>query len=120
MSKESPKLLSLDEFNKIPKENLIKLLNESKVTISKGTIESTIRDIARNKLHGTHFIHPNEEKKGDKITQKPIIIKKNYEKCPNCLQNKLILQPFPKESDLYKSKYCENCSNFIKSQGGNQ
>jgi len=120
MSKEPPKLLTLDEFNKIPKDELIKLLNESKVTVPKNTAEMIIRDIARNRLHGSHFLHPYEEKKGNKIVHKPIIIQKNYEECPKCLQKKLVLQPFPKESELYNSKWCENCGNIVKPNKGNK
>lgn len=111
----STKLLSITEFNNIPISEITNLLkSQCSITMPKGASEINIRDLARNKLHGTHFIHNNEEKKGNIIIQKPIIIKKTYEKCPHCSQNKLILQPFPKSSDLYKSKWCENCNKIVK------
>ena len=112
------KQITYQEFNKIPLSELTKLLfAECKLVIPKGASESHIRDIAQNKLHGISFINDNEEIKNDKIIQKPIIITKNYEKCPNCQQKKMILQPFPKESGLEGAKWCESCSYLVKSGG---
>jgi len=115
------KLISLQEFKNLPLTELITLLkSEHNITIPKGAAEITIRDLAQNKLHGNHFLFDNEEKKGDKIVQKPVKITKNYEKCPNCLQNKLILQPFPKLSELYGTKTCDNCGNLVKPTKGDE
>lgn len=109
------KILSQTEFDSLPIEDIKSILKSiHKINIQKNASELMIRDLARNKLHGTHFIFSNEEVIDDKIHKKPIILNKNFEKCPNCLQKTLILQPFAKSSGLQGSKYCTGCGYLEK------
>ena len=114
------KLLTLKEFDSLPIDQVKSLLKSiHKVNIPNNAPEINIRDFARNKLHGSHFIFDNEAMINNKIHKKPIILNKNFEKCPRCLQKTLILQPFPVSTGLQGSKYCTGCG-YLEKPATNQ
>lgn len=109
------KLLTEKEFDSLPIDEIKSILKSvHNVNIQNNASELHIRDFARNRLHGTHFIFNHEEIIDNKLQRKPIILNKNFEKCPNCLQKTLILQPFPETTGLQGSKYCTSCGYLEK------